>query len=157
MHREGIQEVLRNRRIDFAGPIRILGPTYSGSFDSLVPAVRLLKKEYPKDDIRIRSGGVTVGDAAVAAVTEITKEFPGTGISFASALRDNGDWINAAVQILLRVGIDGTSTAILSEGESLWRSQRPGDQQERSRASRPRGSHGSFEKRVDSRFSTRYF
>jgi hypothetical protein len=115
-------KILREMHIDFAGQIRILGPTYSGSFASMVTAVEYLEKaiKKPKGGVLIRSGAVTVGDAAVTAMRDIAAKSPKAWIDFGSVYHDNSDWTGAAINALHRMGIESQSIATLSEGESLY-------------------------------------
>jgi hypothetical protein len=113
-------DILDQSKIQLSGPIRILGPTYSGSIDSLVPLVGLLLAKNPGADVLIRSGGVTAGVEAVAAARRIAGKWPQAKIDFGSAHRDYSDGIRAAVLVLNRMAIDRAHTAILSEGESLF-------------------------------------
>lgn len=114
--------ILKENRIPFAGAIRILGPNYSGSLPSLISAVRLLHGPggNPAAEVLIRSGGVSGGEDAKAAVKEIAQELPGTHIDFGSTRYDNAEWNQAAMRTLQWIGIEQKSVATLSEGESAY-------------------------------------
>ena len=112
--------IIGKEKLKLQDPIRILGPTFSGSFASLVPMVGYLKDRSHDASFLIRSGGVTLGSSADAAVAEIVNRWPGTKVDFGSAMHDNADWIAAAVDAFDSLGIPANSTAILSEGESLY-------------------------------------
>jgi hypothetical protein len=106
--------------ISMGREMRILGPAFSGSFASLVPVVGdLLKAGKQTERIIVRSGGVSVSSAAEEAVQRM-RALWNIDIDFGSAAHDNADSIRTAVGTLGRIGIDKSSTAILSEGESLY-------------------------------------
>jgi hypothetical protein len=117
---ESALDILGQSDVPFSGPIQIVGPTFSGSFASMVPMVELLIRRNPAAKILIRSGAVTVKDAAQETVCSIAKKHPGTSIDFGSVHHDYPDWIRAISQTLVRMSIDREHTAILSEGESLY-------------------------------------
>lgn len=115
-------DVLKDNRIPLPDPIRILGPSFSGSFASLIPAVQLLHgtRGNPRAAIWIRSGGVSGGADANAAMQEILHESPDIKIDFGSTRYDNPVWIQTATCALRRLGIASNVVAILSEGESAY-------------------------------------
>jgi hypothetical protein len=115
-------EILHQVHVPLRGQIRILGPTYSGSFASLVAAVEYLQcmVESPREGILIRSGAITGGPAAELAIREIANSPPKPQIDFGSVNHDSSDWTQAAVDALERMGVDAHSIATLSEGESLY-------------------------------------
>jgi hypothetical protein len=138
--------ILGKMHFAFTGQIRILGPTFSGSFASMVTAVEYLENKIqkpkggavkrtqggaikkpqggeaqkPKEGVLIRSGAATVGDAAVTAMREIAAKSPKAWIDFGSVNYDNSDWTRAAIDALHGMGIEPPSIATLSEGESLY-------------------------------------
>jgi hypothetical protein len=115
--------ILQQQNTQLGNPVRILGPSFSGSFASLISMVDFLKKQQKNNPIAsflIRSGGVSLSAAADDAVADIEKRWPGTKVDFGSVPHDNSDSIGAAVCTLGRIGIDADRTAILSEGESLY-------------------------------------
>jgi len=112
--------IIGKENLKLQDPIRILGPTFSGSFASLVSMVGFFRANKLNLPFRIRSGGITLGRSADEAVADIVKLWPGTKVDFGSAMHDNADWIAGAVSAFGRIGIDEDSTAILSEGESLY-------------------------------------
>jgi hypothetical protein len=116
-------DIVQQQDMHLGNPVRILGPSFSGSFASLVSMVGFLKQQDKKNQIAsflIRSGGVTLSSAADDAVARMVKRWPGTKVDFGSALHENEDWIDAAVCALGRIGIERSATAMLSEGESLY-------------------------------------
>jgi len=114
------RSLLKEKRIQISGPVRILGPTYSGSFASLVPVAETLLGENRNARVLIRSGSATGSSAARAAMEEIARHRPQAWLDFGSAAHDDEDSIRAAVHTLSWIGIDKCHTAMLSEGESLY-------------------------------------
>jgi hypothetical protein len=113
--------ILKLSHIPFSGPIRILGPSFSGSFASLGPVVSFLHQQNPAAEVLIRSGCVSGGKAAAEGVGEIARLLgAGTHVDFGSTFHDNADWIGAAVRVLTGLGIDRSSIASLSENESSY-------------------------------------
>jgi hypothetical protein len=113
--------VLKLSQIPFSGPIRILGPSFSGSFASLGPVVSFLHQQNPAAEVLIRSGCVSGGNAAAKGVGEIARQLgAGTRVDFGSTFHDNADWVGAAVRVLTGLGIDRSSIASLSENESSY-------------------------------------
>jgi hypothetical protein len=115
-------EILLEQKMQLQNPVRILGPSFSGSFATLVSMAGFLKeknKSNPIAEFLIRSGGVTLSTAANDAAAEIQTR-TGTKVDFGSALHGNADSMGAAVGALARIGIDARSTAILREGDSLY-------------------------------------
>ena len=106
--------------IKFTGPLRILGPNYTGSLASLVATVRILHNANPDKEVRIRSGSVSGGDTAASTMGKIADQLPGTSIDFGSAQPDNLYWTTAALETLERIGICQGSVATLSENESMY-------------------------------------
>jgi hypothetical protein len=115
-----LRDLIAKKRLHSSGPIRILGPTFSGSFPSLNGVVRFLQSKYPSAQIIIRSGGVTGGEAALTAMREIAAELPRTWIDFGSAHHDYSDWDQLAESTLGRMGIESEQIAFLSEDESSF-------------------------------------
>lgn len=115
-------EILHQSDVPFRGQIRILGPTFTGSFASLVAAVEYLQSvvESPQGGILIRSGAITGGPAAEIAIREIANSPPKPQINFGSVNHDSSDWTQAAIDALKGMGVDPRSIATLSEGESLY-------------------------------------
>ena len=112
--------LLRLSRIPFKGPIRILGPNYTGSLASLVSVVTALHDANPDRQIRVRSGSVSGGGTAAAVMAEISKRTHGTFIDFGSTQYDNPAWTLAAVCTLKRIGIDSQYIATLSENQTSY-------------------------------------
>jgi hypothetical protein len=112
--------ILRSSDISLMGPIRFLGPSYTGSLASLVSVIKVLHQPNPNAHVLIRSGSVSGGVPAASTVEEIAREFPGTRIDFGSAQPDNSQWTLAALEALARIGIPQGSVATLSENESLF-------------------------------------
>jgi hypothetical protein len=108
------------KNFEIPGPIRILGPSYSGSFASLVSLVNILQEKIHAEKIKIRSGGVTGGQDAEIAMREIAKQVAPAQIDFGSAQHENEDWIIASVRALKRLGIGEPCIATLSEDESSY-------------------------------------
>jgi len=110
--------ILGHCGISLGKEMRILGPTYSGSFASLVPVVGdLLKAGKQTDKVILRSGGVSVIEAAQWAVDALA---PTVKIDFGSANHDNRDEIALAESTFAWMGIDRSRIALLSEGQSLY-------------------------------------
>ena len=112
--------ILRLSDISLTGPIRFLGPSYTGSFASLVSVVRTIHKANPTGYVLIRSGSVSGGAPAASMMEEIAKQLPGAKIDFGSAQPDNSYWTIAALETLERIGISQGSVATLSENESSF-------------------------------------
>lgn len=111
-------------------PIRIAGPTFSGSFDSLVPLVRAFTRtdgiQAPKN-ILIRSSGFTSCVAAAAIAQSISTQFS-VHVDIGSANHPFESWKELALRTLENSGTKRTNVAVLSEGESLFGEQTPSDQ-----------------------------
>ena len=115
-------ELLRESKLPLPGTIRILGPTYSGSFASLAPALRLLNPT-GKAPVVIRSGSVTVGTQALQtlrAVSSPTAPMMPMRVDFGSAAYDSCSWILAARHAFTNMGISAGRIALLGESESLY-------------------------------------
>ena len=112
--------LLRLSKIPFKGPIRILGPNYTGSLASLVSVVATLHDANPDQKIWIRSGSVSGGGTAANVMAEISQKAHGSFIDFGSTQYDNPAWTLAAVCTLERIGINSRSIATLSEKESAY-------------------------------------
>jgi hypothetical protein len=111
-------KILGGCGISLGKEMRILGPTFSGSFASLVPVVGdLLKAGKQTDKVLIRSGGVSVIEAAQWAVDALA---PTVKVDFGSANHDNRDEIALAESAFAWMGIDRPHIALLSEGQSLY-------------------------------------
>jgi len=106
--------------IKFTGPLRILGPNYTGSLASLVATVKILHNANPDKEVRIRSGSVSGGETAASTMSKIADQLPGTSIDFGSAQPGNLSWTTAALKTLERIGICQGSVATLSENESMY-------------------------------------
>jgi hypothetical protein len=102
------------------GPVRILGPTFSGSFASMFHLVKFLRGKSSISGVVIRSGGVTGGDAAVASIRDLVQAFPNTFFNFGSAHHDYSDWDQIAEATLGEMGIRSSEIAFLSEDESSF-------------------------------------
>jgi len=113
-------DILGKAGIPFTGLVRILGPTYSGSFASLVSVAELLHGKNPAGAIEMRSGGITGGRAALATTAEIETRLPGTHVAFGSAQHDFSDFDRLAERTLSRFGIGAGQIAFLSEQESSF-------------------------------------
>jgi hypothetical protein len=101
-------------------PIRILGPSFSGSLDSLIPIVRFLHGKDPVAPIFIRSPGVTGGDAARLAVGHMAKDIAPAKVDFGSVYDNYPEWIDLSTRELGSMGIEKEFIAVLSEDESLF-------------------------------------
>jgi hypothetical protein len=118
--------VLDGYHIRSSDPIRILGPSFSGSFASLVPVVHLLTEGkdgqsfFTPGEIRIRSGSATLGIDAASAMQAIFNQNPAFKVHFGSAQHDNADWTQAAARELCRIGIGPDAVASLTEEESAY-------------------------------------
>ena len=100
----------------------IAGPTFSGSLDSLVPLVRVLKdaqKAQPLNRILVRSSGFTDSDVATAVATSIAREFR-VNVDLGSAEHPLKSWTDSALGTLKNLGIEPEDVAVISEGESLF-------------------------------------
>ena len=115
-----LRDLIVAKGLQTSGPIRILGPTFSGSFPSLAGIVKFLQSKDPAAQIVIRSGGITGGEAALTAMRELAKELPRTWIEFGSAHHDYSDWDQLAESTLGRMGIQSEQIAFLSEDESSF-------------------------------------
>lgn len=109
----------------FRHEIRILGPNFSGSLDSLAPALAHLAKPYlgqngGRAQAVIRSGGFTAKDAGKDFLLELQKEAPGLVVDLGSANHAFADWMKIAVSRLCQFGIEHARIAILTEDESLF-------------------------------------
>ncbi len=116
---EAARGLLKTTGIPFAGDIRILGPTYSGSFASLEPMVSYLSGENHAANVIIRSGSVTGGYTAEESMKRLGGEMK-TRIDFGSAMHDYFDFFTTALTTLYHIGIESSRTAILSENESYY-------------------------------------
>lgn len=100
----------------------ILGPSYSGSLDSLVALVNEIRYSSgiePPSKFLIRSSDFTSsGDASCTAQT-IAKQF-NVQIDMGSAAYPFDRWIDLALTTLNTSGISSDRVAVLSEGESLY-------------------------------------
>jgi hypothetical protein len=112
--------LLRLGGIKFAGPIRILGPNYTGSLASLVSVIKIIHGANPDGEVRIRSGSVSGGRTAACTVEEISNQVPGTRIDFGSVQYNNPDWTLAGLRVLKWIGIENQYVATLSENESSY-------------------------------------
>jgi hypothetical protein len=112
--------LISSKRLHSPGPVRILGPTFSGSFPSLVKVVGLLHGNDPHAQIVIRSGGTTGGGAAKAALQELVSEYKDISIDFGSAHYDYAYWDEIAESTLVRMGIQTDEIAFMSEDESSF-------------------------------------
>lgn len=113
--------ILSQTKLSIGRQLRILGPNYSGSFTSLVPAINGLLKASPGvEQVFLRSGSVTGGHAAMRAVREIAAKWPTVAIDFGSTSHDYEERISFVESNLARIGIAQDQTAILTEGESLY-------------------------------------
>jgi hypothetical protein len=117
---ENALSLLRQSGIRFAGPIRILGPNYTGSLASLVSVIKTLHSANPDSSVRIRSGSVSGGRSAACTMEEISKQLPGIQIDFGSAQYNNPDWTRVALNTLAWMGIDDRFVATLNENESSY-------------------------------------
>jgi hypothetical protein len=116
--------LLRMGGIKFTGPIRILGPNYTGSLASLGSVVKTLHNANPDKEIRIRSGSVSGGETAACTMKVISDEVPGVQIDFGSVQYDNPVWTRTALETLKRIGIEDRFVATLSENESSYGSEK---------------------------------
>ncbi len=113
-------DILARNRVSLGSEIKIIGPTYSGSFASLTSMVRLLSLKDPLANFVIRSGGVTVGSAASDAALRMSTFLGSRHVDFGGALHDYKVWVEATKSELCAIGIAWRQVAILSEGESLY-------------------------------------
>ncbi|HEY3625620.1 MAG TPA: hypothetical protein VGL00_05035 [Terracidiphilus sp.] len=113
-------EIAQKSGLPMPATIQILGPTFSGSFATLVRMTKLLGEWDAKADVVIRSGGVSVGDAACQAMEEISQRLPGRSIHFGSAMHDHGARVAAVLNTLQNMGMDVKQVAVLAEEESLY-------------------------------------
>ncbi len=111
--------ILRKTGIAFSGDIRILGPTYTGSFPSLESVAAWLYSQNHAEKVLIRSGAVTGGFTAVESMARLTEKLK-TSLDFGSALHDYFNFYQTALATLERIGIDPSRTAVLSEDESYY-------------------------------------
>ena len=118
--------LLRLSRIPFKGPVRILGPNYTGSLASLVSVVAMLHDANPDRQILIRSGSVSGGGTAAKVVAEISQRTRGSFIDFGSTQYDNPAWTLAAVCTLKRIGIESQFIATLSENQTSYGGEQMG-------------------------------
>jgi len=118
MQQEAIIKNLGEKGISTSGPVRILGPTFTGSFASLAPMVRTLEKSGASTDVVIRGAGVTGVPAARSALAAIASEYPKAHIDFGSPRRNFLESVNASVRALHSIGIEEKDIALLKEDES---------------------------------------
>ena len=110
----------KGKQFEIEGPVRVLGPTFSGSFASLFYLVKFLRDKSSISEIVIRSGGVTGGDTAVASIRDLALAFPSIFFNFGSAHHDYSDWDQIAEATLGEMGIRSSEIAFLSEDESSF-------------------------------------
>jgi hypothetical protein len=118
---EAASAILAKTKITVGKQLRILGPSFSGSLASLVPAVNGLLQAAPEvEQVFLRSGSLTGGHAAMCAVKRIASAWPRVAVDFGSTSHDYEERIAFIQDSLRRLGISQEHTAILTEGESLY-------------------------------------
>jgi hypothetical protein len=117
-------ELLSGIQYPFAGPLRILGPTFSGSLPSLVSLVDVLRRVYtnPEDcplKVLIRSGGIT-GDRTAQDILFKLASIGDLSIDLGSAEHSDEGQFNLILRKLGDWGIKPTQIAVLTETESSF-------------------------------------
>jgi hypothetical protein len=116
---EKLQSIMTTEGLKFSSPICIMGPTFSGSYPSLVRMVNELAKNGDRvTDFLIRSGGTTVSAYAKKAASEMAQS--NATVNLGSALYDGSAWTKAATDSLNTMGIELDQVAILAESESVF-------------------------------------
>jgi hypothetical protein len=103
-------------------PVRIAGPTFSGSFNSFAPLVSAFMNApgiQPPKRFLVRSGGFTSCSAALSITQSIAQKFK-VQVDIGSAAHPFESWNELALRTLQKSGIDRGNVAVLSEGESLF-------------------------------------
>lgn len=121
---ENALQILKASRVTLSDhTLKIVGPSFSGSFPSLVKVVK--KLEYGlgvkshKGDILIRSGGVTGDDIATRTIQAIANNYPGN-VHFGSVAYPYRESIMPVTKFLAGLGIEPSHVALLSEDESFY-------------------------------------
>jgi len=110
--------ILGHCGISLRKEMRILGPTYSGSFASLVPVVGdLLKAGKQTEKVVIRSGGVSVMKEAQWAAQALSEKIK---VDVGSTNYESRAQIALVESTFARMGIDRWRIALLSEGQSVY-------------------------------------
>ena len=127
---EGLPAATRAGPLALPDPVRIAGPTFSGSFNSLAPFVKAFTSTpgiQPPKRFLIRSSGFTSCSAALSITQTIAQEFK-VQVDIGSAVQPFESWNELALRTLEKSGINRGNVAVLSEGESLFgESAHPGD------------------------------
>jgi hypothetical protein len=112
-------QIIEDLKLNLSPQIRILGPTFSGSFPSLVVMVKKLAGNHEKvTHFLIRSGAVTVGDYAWRAARQMASN--GANVDFGSVQYAIQAWRDAAIGKFEEMGIRKSQIALLSESESVF-------------------------------------
>jgi hypothetical protein len=117
---QAAETLLTNTQLPALKRIRILGPSFTGSFASLTSIVQNLHDNYQPSNIDIYSGSVSGGAIAQDWLTGIRFKFSGTTINFGSAQHDYTDWKKLATDTLENMGIGADDTLYLSEDETAF-------------------------------------
>jgi hypothetical protein len=97
---ENALKILTSRQIHLTNPIRILGPTYTGSLPSLEPVVKMLHASNDRAGFLIRSGGVSGGEPLVQEIKLIAAEMPNAEIDFGTTYLNYSHWTDLALDRL---------------------------------------------------------
>ncbi len=118
MQQEEIAKALSDKCIITAGPLRILGPTFTGSFASLRVMLQILEAAGASPDVVIRGEGVTGAATASSTLQAIAADWPQAHIDFGSPRRNFLESVVASVRALHSIGIEPPDIALLKEDES---------------------------------------
>lgn len=122
-------DLLKDKEIQysFAGPLRILGPTFSGSFASMLPTLNILAAPYSKSrreplHVLLRSGSVTEEEAAEDMLSKLrfTPDRETLTIDLGSSVYTNESQVDFVLRQGRAWGINPNQIAVLSEDESRF-------------------------------------
>lgn len=106
-------------RIHIEDPIRIAGPTYTGSLPSFGVLIAHLHERYNTLGFLVRSG-IVGGDAALRTLTQVTRSWPpgSPTIDFGTSGWCYEEWTGYAEEQLEKMGMNPPEIAFLAEDES---------------------------------------
>jgi len=117
IYKEALRAALEERHIllpDSAGPIRIIGPNFSGSALSLQLTLRSWLKGHPKDSVYILSGTATSRENLA------TLDLPAERMRFRATINTD-DRLNAAMRTVIRgLGVRDSQVALLRESSTQY-------------------------------------
>ncbi len=101
-------------------PVRIDGPTFSGSFDSLAVLINHELASQPKLRYKVQSGTVQSWDDALAFYNVVNPRQGPPVVEFHSATENLGEQARRFVDVLDQLGIPRKQAAVLTEDESAF-------------------------------------